>query len=93
MANNPEHAPECFGRLDTVFPLGEDGLRHTPENCMACDLKTGCLRAAIQSRQGLTLDEEKIDRAYASGNMGFFERWAKRKTLKRKQGDKRSTGE
>ena len=88
MTRNPEQMPTCFGRLDTVFPLGNDGLRHTPETCMACELKTACLRAAIESRQGLTLDEEKIDRAYASGNMGFFERWAKRKSLKRKQQEK-----
>ncbi|MFZ5564033.1 MAG: hypothetical protein ACOZBW_08260 [Thermodesulfobacteriota bacterium] len=87
MPDSSEKAPECFSRLDTVFPMGADGLRHTPDTCMACAWKTACLRAAIKSKDGLVLDEEKVDRAYASGNMGFFERWSKRKTLKRRQGE------
>ena len=85
MTINSEKAPDCFGRLDTVFPMRADGLRHTPDTCMACAWKTQCLRTASQSKDGLVLDEEKVDRAYASGNMGFFERWSKRKALKRKQ--------
>ena len=88
MPDNSKQAPDCFGRLDMVFPMGEDGLRVTPDTCMACAWKTECLRAASQSRDGLKLDEEKVDRAYASGNMGFFERWSKRKALKRKEQEK-----
>jgi len=87
MPDNFKQAPDCFGRLDTVFPMGADGLRHTPETCMACTWKTPCLRAAIESKNGLKLDEEKVDRAYASGHMGFLERWSKRKALKRRQGE------
>ena len=88
MTRNPEQAPDCFGRLDTVFPMGADGLRATPDTCMACAWKTSCLRAASRGKDGVKLDEEKVDRAYASGHMGFFERWSKRKALKRKEQEK-----
>ena len=36
--------PYCFGKLDNVFPLEKDGLRHTPESCMVCLYKTDCVR-------------------------------------------------
>ncbi|MFP4039544.1 MAG: hypothetical protein ACLFS7_03295 [Desulfosudaceae bacterium] len=75
----------CFGILDRVFPMQPDGLRETPAECLACPHKTACLKKAINSRQGLQLTEEKVDRAYASGNMGFLERWAKRKSIHRKK--------
>ncbi|MCK7508794.1 MAG: JAB domain-containing protein [Desulfobacterales bacterium] len=36
--------PECFARIETVFPIGADGLRQTPPECLECDVKTDCLR-------------------------------------------------
>jgi hypothetical protein len=75
--------PYCFGKLETVFPLAEDGLRHTPESCMICRTKTECLRAALKKNEGLKVQAEKVDRAYASGMMGFLERWSKKKSLDR----------
>ncbi len=71
----------CFGQMEKVFPMGDDGLRHTPESCMACPEKTPCLRAAINGPDGPKVQEEKVDRSYRSGRMGFFERWAKKKAL------------
>ncbi len=76
--------PNCFADLDKVFPIRPDGLRHTPDVCLACASKTECLRAAMKKKQGLKVYSEKIDRAYRSGVMGFLERWAKRKELHRK---------
>lgn len=73
--------PACYGDLETVFPLGEDDLRHTPEACFACDLKTGCLRQAMAARDGLKVREEQVDRAYRSGMMGFWERWSRKKMI------------
>jgi hypothetical protein len=83
MANKPKkkELPECFAELETVFPMGEDGLRHTPESCLACLHKTECLRAAVQGRDGLKIQEERIDRAYRSGRISFFERWSKKKKI------------
>ena len=67
MNQNSKKYPECFGRLDLVFPLKEDGLRHTPETCMACAFKTACLRTAIGKADGLTVKEEIVDRSYQAG--------------------------
>ena len=90
MTADNKDAPACFGDLETVFPRTEDGLRHSPETCLACAHKTECLRSAMQGGQGLRVREEKVDRAYASGVMGFFERWSQKKKLDthRKQAEK-----
>ena len=74
-------APECFARLETVFPMGLDGLRHTPQECLDCGDKTECLRAAVAGEQGLAVHEERLKRAYQAGRVGFMERWAQQKTL------------
>jgi hypothetical protein len=76
--------PYCFSKLEKVFPLGADGLRHTPESCMPCLYKTECLRAAMKKSDGLKVHEEKLERAYASGAVGFLERWSKKKDLHRR---------
>jgi len=74
-------APECFACLETVFPVGSDGLRHTPPECLGCEIKTECLRAAVAGEQGLAVHQERLKRAYQAGNVGFLERWARQKTL------------
>ncbi len=76
--------PECFGNLETVFPMKDDGLRMSPESCMQCPDKTECLRTAIVGPDGNGLKEERLDRAYDAGNVGFFERWSRKKKLNRK---------
>jgi len=77
--------PACFGNLEKVFPMGKDGLRHTPEDCFPCLHKTDCLRAAIRGKEGLKVHEEHIDRAYESGRIGFMERWSKKKDIHRRK--------
>jgi len=79
--NNSLNKPECFGKLDKVFPLGQNGLRQSPEQCMTCQYKTQCLRAAVSEDDGLQIKEEKVDRAWQSGRIGFFQRWAQKKTI------------
>jgi hypothetical protein len=83
MADNKpvDSKPECFGDLDRVFPMAEDGLRHSPEACMACKEKTQCLKSAIAGKNQVVMEEEKLDRAYKSGRVSFLERWSKKKTL------------
>jgi hypothetical protein len=76
----------CYGRLECVFPKGEDGLRHDPEECSDCPDKVDCLRAALQSKDGISVREEKLDRAYASGHIGFFERWSRKKKYQQRKG-------
>jgi len=89
MTMHQKKFPPCFGDLETVFPVGEAGLRQTPESCMICVYKTECLRKAMAERGGVIVREEMVDRAYASGAVGFFERWSRKKALAaRKQSKK-----
>ncbi|MDM8537862.1 hypothetical protein QUF70_13980 [Desulfobacterales bacterium HSG17] len=91
--NIPEKIPnnisdkekECFGDMEKVFPIGPDGLRHSPESCLQCRDKTQCLGTAIRGGKGIKVKEEKVDRAYESGTMGFFERWSRKKHLHAKK--------
>jgi hypothetical protein len=83
MAKRKSEYPYCFGQLDTVFPLGKDGLRHTPESCMVCFCKTECLREAVKGPEGIQVHEEQVQRAYRSGTINFFERWSRKKALSR----------
>ncbi|MDL2329506.1 hypothetical protein LJC71_07170 [Desulfosarcina sp. OttesenSCG-928-A07] len=73
--------PPCYGNLETVFPLGPEGLRHSPGKCLACGHKTLCLKTAMEQKSGVVLHEEMVDRSYSAGMIGFFERWARKKTL------------
>ncbi|MGD8960103.1 MAG: hypothetical protein PVI27_09680 [Desulfobacteraceae bacterium] len=87
MEPKPPRHPPCFGDLKTVFPKGLDGLRHTPRQCMICVFKTECLRSAMEGADGLGVREESVDRAYAAGMIGFFQRWSRKKDLRRRQAD------
>ena len=78
MTQKKKEYPYCFGKLDNVFPLAKDGLRHTPESCMVCFCKTECLREAVKGPDGIKVEEERVKRAYGSGTISFFERWSKR---------------
>lgn len=91
MKNRKKEHPYCFGKLDNVFLLGKDGLRHTPESCMVCFCKTDCLRTAVKGPEGVKVEEERVKRAYGSGTMGFIERWSRKKALTRQKrhGDKK----
>jgi len=73
--------PECFGQLETVFPMGADGLRHSPETCLECVHKTDCLRAGLRGDAGLKVHEEHVDRSYESGMIGLRKDGQKKKQL------------
>jgi hypothetical protein len=82
MSITKEKRPDCFGKLENVFPRGEDGLRHTPDTCMnTCPFKTACLQQALQGQAGLSVHEEVVDRAYAAGMLNFMQRWTQKKNL------------
>ena len=91
--DDEDAVPKCFGDLETVFPMGEDGLRQSPDSCINdCMLKTLCLRSAMHKKEsGLKVQETNVDRAYEAGMMGFFERWSRKKSLSRKMEKKKSS--
>lgn len=88
MNKTDEETPYCFGKLENVFPMSDDGLRHSPESCTVCLYKTRCLRAAIQTKDGIKVKQEALDRAYSSGSVSFLTRWSRKKTLQRKKNQK-----
>ena len=77
--------PACFGNLETVFPMGKEGLRHTPEKCIKCQYKTPCLKEAVNGPEGTMVKEEVLTRSYEAGITGFWERWSRKKALYRKK--------
>jgi len=87
-----DRRPACFGRLDHVFPKGENGLRNSPATCMSCELKTPCLRTAMQSKARFVVREEMVDRAYSSGRLNFWQRWSRKKAVHRQMNQKDNSG-
>jgi len=85
MTQPKDTPPDCFGNLDIVFPMGDDGLRHTPAACFECPHKTECLRTGLRGRAGLKVHEEHIDRSYESGMISFVERWSRKKAIDRRK--------
>jgi hypothetical protein len=82
MVDDKPETPECFGELDTVFPMGDDGLRTSPPECMKCPSAKSCLQEALVSTEGLRLQEEKVDQAYERGLIGTIERWSRKKLIR-----------
>lgn len=80
--NAETELPNCFGDLEKVFPMQENGLRQTPEDCFFhCPVKTRCLRHAMATEDGAKVEEEIIDRSTKAGMMNFFERWSRKKQV------------
>jgi hypothetical protein len=90
MIDETTDRPDCFGHLDTVFPMGEEGFRTTPPACMKCPLVKCCIQAAMKTPDGLRQEEERIDRAYECGLIGTLERWSKKKVIHQKIKDQTS---
>lgn len=85
MTEHHHKKPACFGNLDKVFPMGKDGLRHTPDACLKCLSKTPCLKNALNGPGGIEVHEEVLDRSYHSGITGFWTRWSRKKALYKKR--------
>jgi hypothetical protein len=85
MTAEDDKLPPCFGTLEKVFPMQENGLRQTPDDCyFHCPVKTRCLRRAMASKDGTRVEEEIIDRSERAGIMTFFERWSRKKQVHRR---------
>ncbi len=75
----------CFGLLDNVFPAGDDGLREVPDQCVSCEDKISCLRAALASEQGIELRRVRAEKAGRVGLVGRLMRWSELKSLARER--------
>lgn len=74
---------ECFGILEKVFPMGQEGLREIVPTCFECPEKKECLQAALKTNDGFKLREEVLDRQPAGGLVGKLRRWSEKKELNR----------
>lgn len=81
MTRRKDTYPACYGDMETVFPMGRNGLRETPSICFPCRHKTACLRSAMTGVSGLDVRQEFVDRAYSSGRISFWERWSRKKII------------
>ncbi len=83
MVDDTQSRPECFGQLGRVFPVDEQGIRTSPQECMRCPLCKSCLQTAMAGPEGLKLKEERVDLAYEHGIIGTLERWSRKKLIRR----------
>jgi hypothetical protein len=74
---------DCFGILDEIFPKGKQGLREVPPACMMCPHKKECMQAALETREGIGLRSEVLERAEHKGLIGRLRRWSEKKALHR----------
>jgi len=74
---------DCFGILDRVFPLGEEGLRHVPEPCFECEHRVDCMKEALNSPDGIEMRMEMLSRSKGEGLIGWIKRWSQMKELHR----------
>jgi hypothetical protein len=63
--------------------MGERGLREVVPQCLECPERVECLRAALDSPDGIVVKEEMVDRAAESGMVGRIRRWSDKKHLNR----------
>lgn len=73
----------CFGILDRVFPVGEGGIREITSQCLPCEERKPCLKEALNTREGLEMRVEILERAEVRGIMNRLRRWSQKKTLSR----------
>jgi len=74
---------DCFGILDKVFPMGNEGLREIVPSCFDCPDRKACLQAALQTEEGFELRSQALDRSSTRGLVGRLRRWSEKKELSR----------
>ena len=74
MTVNRQKFPPCFGDLEAVFPLGEAGLRQTPEQIVAAALQedVAVIGLSILSGAHMTLFPEIMNLLRDRGGTDIF---------------------
>ena len=78
--------PDCFARLEQVFPPGADGARSVPQSCWGCPERVECLRRAVGAGSGKSVIQDELAerREKALGGVGgFLSRWSRLKNRSR----------
>ena len=74
---------ECFGILDNVFPVSDNGLREIVADCFQCPDRILCLKTAIGTKEGIEMREKLLDRAIGKGFINRLQNWSRKKELNR----------
>lgn len=82
MAGTQEKA--CYAILERVFPQGNHGIREVPPECFQCDDRVSCLREALNTKEGLEMKAQLLERAEKGGVISRFRRWSQKKHLSRR---------
>lgn len=83
---NQSAAKNCFGDLETVFPLGREGLREISARCWDCIERVECLRLAVSKGEMADLLKEEVAvRHDPDGLAGSIRRWSRRKAAAEKK--------
>ena len=85
-----QNRKDCFGVLDNVFPMGDEGLREIVPECFQCPDRKECLQTALQTKEGFQLRTEALDRSSSGGLMGRLKRWSEKKTLSKRRKEQKS---
>ena len=80
-----QNRKDCFGILDKVFPMGDEGFREIVPECFKCSDRKECLQKALKTEQGFQLRSDVLDRSSAGGLMGRLKRWSDKKALSKQQ--------
>lgn len=83
---------DCFGILDRVFPLGKEELREITPSCFQCPDRQDCLRAALDTSEGIRLRSRVLEKTPVQGIMDRVKRWSEKKTLHRLEKMKEGAG-
>lgn len=75
------HQKDCFGILDKIFPMGDQGLREIVPACFDCPDRMGCLKASLNTVEGLEFKNGIMDRLPARGLINRLKRWSDKKEL------------
>lgn len=83
---SPATAKECFGDIETVFPEAESGLRESPPECLACEVKTDCLRTALATPKGAAVNPGGQRQGRTSARvLSGFKRWSRLKAARQRE--------
>jgi hypothetical protein len=77
--------PDCYGRLEKVFPVGEEGLRQVPPGCLECQLRVDCMKKALGGLEGLEFQAERVEGSAEPGIIKRAKLWSLRKEIERKK--------
>jgi hypothetical protein len=83
---------DCFGILEKVFPVGDRGMREVRAACFQCPDRVACLKAALDTREGLEMQLDALERQPSAGFRGRLQRWSRKKALSRSIEERKGKG-